>query len=432
MLASQIQKERLTPEEINLIISSSGFTSITSLLESILRKSRDRKISSINLLKLQGKIAEKMIIFEKQIEIFKESANRENQNDEWRSREIYKAQRNLLKQVMDGIAFRFLNFERPVLRQLAQHNQTGHLTKGFVEEIKKAEYIVNETGFFVILNDLTNFLRYGDLTIISPKGYLIDEVKTTGTSKGNQRKALDHLIHSLNKKVLEAYRQSAQYVTISGKPTNFLSQVERLIDKSKRCDGGIYAERLAPYLWVSSLYFPKLMEYYKSHNNMPNLPKSPFLIKDIFPPTNSLMFFDEFSPNTMPYSAFPFDERVICEIMTGQVQLKAVVSEKELIKTFGGKGWKLTMPSKADIVSIYDTDDIDKIKEAVNNPKYHCTLKKGEFNFKLPREMLLRIQTEFRSAKAIIDEAEGLMRASADRKTRMVTTNMSEEYQIWN
>ncbi len=76
-------------------------------------------------------------------------------------------------------------------------------------------------------------------------------------------------------------------------------------------------------------------------------------------------------------------------------------------------------------------DNIEKIQEAVVNPKYHNTLKKGEFSYKLPREVLLRIESEFRSVKSIIDESEGIMKATADRIPRMVTTNFSEEYSIW-
>ena len=310
MLASQIRKEYLTPQEINKIISHSGLISIAPFLLEILTKSRNRKISSIELLELQGKIAEKMILCEKQIAIFKKTADRVKRNNEWMSREIYKAHRKMLKEVMDGIAFRFLNFERPVLRQLVEHNQTGHLTEGFIKELDKAEYIVNKTGFYVILNDLTNFLRYGDLTIISPEGNIIDEVKTSGTTKGNQKKALNEIIKTLNKKVFKAGNQTAQYIKITGKPTSFLNQVEIIINKSRLNIGGVYAERVSPYLWVSSVSIQKMMEYFKKNNRLPEHPQMPFPEEEAFPSSNSLMFFNQFSPNIMPYSVFPFSEEM--------------------------------------------------------------------------------------------------------------------------
>jgi len=431
MLASQIRKEYLTPKEINDIVSSSGLTTITPFLLDVLTKSRDKKISPVGLLELQGKIAEKIIRCEKQIAIFKKTADREKRNDEWRSREIYKAHRKMLKEVMDGVAFRLLHFERPVLRQLAHHNQTGHLTEGFIEELTRAEYIVNKTGFYVILNDLTNFLRYGDLTIISPEGIMIDEVKTSGSAKGNQKKALDEIIKMLNEKVFKIGSQTAQYIKIPGKPTNFVNQVEVIINKSKQNSGGIFAERLSPYLWVSSISIPKMMSYFKETGKLPGHPVMPFPLHETFPSTNSLMFFDQFSPNLMPYPVFPFSEEIICEIMTGQIQLKVVVSERELIRSFKGKGWELTLPSREAIIAVYDTDDIDKIKEAVVDPRFFNTLRKGDFSYKIPREELLRIESEFRSVKSFIDESEGLMKASVDRISRMMTTNFSDEHLIW-
>lgn len=431
MLASQIRKKYLAPEEINEIISNSGFISIQPFLEEILKESRNREISAIDLLKLQYKIAQKMIFCEKQIAVFKNVSDRGKRNNEWESREIYKAHRKMLKDVMDGIAFRLLNFERPVLRQLAGHNQTGHLTEGFVKELEKAEYIVNKTGFYVILNDLTNFLRYGDLTIISQEGIMIDEVKTNSPIKGNQKKALDEIIDKLNKKVIKIGEQTAKYIKIPGKPTSFHDQVEFIINKSKQNSEGIYAKRVSPYLWISSIYIPQIVKYFKQTNKLPNYPVSPFPKEDISSPINSLMFFDEFSPNIMPYSTFPFSEKTICEIMTGQIQLKMVINEKELIKTFRGKGWNVIRPSKKDIVAIYDSDNIEKIKDAIIDPTFQYNFKKGKFSCKIPNEVLLRIQTEFRSAKSVIDELEGIMNATVDGIPRNVVTNFSKECLIW-
>lgn len=431
MLASEIRKEYLTPKEINVIISSSGLLTIVPFLEEVLNKSRSGEISAAKLLELQGKIAEKLIVIEKQINLFKKIADRSKQNNEWRSREIYKAQHRILKRVMDGVAFRFLNFNRPVLRQLVDHQQTGHLTQGFLVELEKAAYITEKTGFYVILNDLTNFLRYGDLTIISPEGYLMDEVKTTGKARGNQKKRLDTIIKNLNRGVYTIGNQSAQHVKVPGKPTHFFTQVEAIINKSKGAPEGIIADRISPYLWVSSMYAPKMQEYYKSNGKLPPLPSYPFHIRDISAPTNSLMFFGEFSPNIVPFTVFPFSVSNIVDLMTGQIQLKVVMSEKELIKSFQGKGWTLVMPNRRDLVSVYDADDINKIKQAVIDPRFFITLKKGRFSYKVPREILLRVESEFLSVKSIVEESEFLMSGRYPKLTEMLTTSFQDESSVW-
>jgi len=414
-----------------VIISSSGLTSIEPFLEEVLKRSRRKNVSPVDLFELQGKIAEKMIIFEKQINIFKKTADRKLQNDEWRSREIYKAQRRMLKTVMDGLAFRLLNFERPVLRQLVEHNQTGFLTEGFLPELEKAGSIVNKTGYYVLLNNLTNFLRYGDLTIISPEGKIIDEVKTTGKARGNQKRELHELIERLNKGELKAGNQTADYIRIPGKPTTFFPQVEKIIQTSIENETGICSNRVSPYLWVSSLYVPKLKVYFRENNKMPALPKTPFSGNQTSVPTNSLWFFEQFSPNMVPYSVYPFSEKIVCEIMMGQIQLKVVLGEKEMIKSFRGKGWDLKMPSRKDFLTAFDTDDIDKIKAAIVDPKYFSTLKKGRFSYRIPRVELFQIESEFRSVKSFVDISEALIKSRIYPTTEMITTGFSQENFVW-
>lgn len=200
MDAQVIHDSRLTQEEISKISSSSAYNSIYDDFVKLLKESRRKDITNKKLFNLQLEIANRIIKAEKNITYFKKTADRKLQNNEWFSREVYKAQRMAYKQIMDGIAWRFLNFDRASLRQMAEHHQTGNLNPGFIQEAIKAEYVVNDSDFFVILNDLTNFLRYGDLTIVSKDKIYIDEVKTKGKSKGEQKKQLNLLLEILNKK----------------------------------------------------------------------------------------------------------------------------------------------------------------------------------------------------------------------------------------
>ncbi len=431
MRASQIRKKYLTPQEINIVIGSSEFVSFSPFLEVVLNESRRANISASEFLELQGKIAGQIMVCERRINFLGKKSDRVCHNNEWKIREIYKAYRMILKKIMDGAAFRFLNFERPELRKLSDHNQTGHLSAGFLEEVKKAAYIVSKTGFHVILNDLTNFLRYGDLTIISQEKILIDEVKTSGAAKGNQKKNLDDTIQMLNQKKIKIGDQVAERIVIPGSPNNFLNQVGQLIEKSKQVAGGVFAERVSPYLWVSSIYTPKSIEFIEKNEQLPSFPIAPFPEEDWYSWTNSLMFFDEFSPNMMPYSVFPFSEKVVCEILTGQVQLKSIISRKELVKTFKGKGWNLSFPSRQAIAAVYDTDDINIIKRATHDPNLHCTLSNGKFGYKIPSEVLLRIDCEFLSAKSIVSECEALMSMDKNVEPRLITSSFSGEHLIW-
>lgn len=368
--AAEIRKKYLTRKEVNHIISRSALASIQPFLEDILIKSRAMSSTPEEFFELQLRITDKIIDCEKNIAALKPMAIREPRNKEWTLREIYKAHDRMLKSVADGVALRHFQFQRPILRELAQHNQTGNvMSKGFPEEVKQAARIVSETGDRVILNDLTNFLRYGDLTIISEDGGIsIKEVKTTGLPRGKQKKELDALIKAINAGILGTGERTADYIRLPGRPSNFSRQVESIIEKSMDVNQGVYSEKVCPYLWVASTYAPQAIKYFKKTGSIPVNAPMPFLKEDIFSWADSLMLFGDFSPNTMPYSVFPFSENLISRIMIGEILIKAVVSRKELIKSLKGKGWDLIPAPTEPLKALYRRDDIDEIKDATVNP----------------------------------------------------------------
>src|SRR3990167_10088428 len=153
----------LNPSEIQQISLNPYFIKVRPSLVKILKDSRT-DLAPIKLLELELSISSEIIKLEKQISHFSKSADREKHNDEWFSREVYKANRRILKNIADGIAWRYLKCLRASLRLIADHNTTGHISPGFVQEAREAERIVAQTGAFVLLNDITNVLRYGDLT----------------------------------------------------------------------------------------------------------------------------------------------------------------------------------------------------------------------------------------------------------------------------
>lgn len=403
-----IHKARLTPEEINKIASSGGYHSIYNDFVSLLKRSRENEISNKQLFNLQLELAEKIIKAEKSITFFKTKADREKQNKEWFSREVHKAQRMAYKKIADGIAWRYLNFDRASLRQIAEHNPTGHLSKGFIGESLKAEFTVKNSDIFVILNDLTNFLRFGDLTIISKNKVFIDEVKLKGKTKRRQKQQLASLLEKLNKKEFSIGDTTANFLSIPGFPNNFLSEVEKIIIEAKSDERGIYHKRVSPYLWVSCVYSDKLLTKDKDFEKT-LLPRSPFR-KDsdnIFVPISNLLMFNEFSPNIAPYTIFPFTEELIADLVFGKCILKSHISQKGLNKSIQGKGWSVKFPTRQEITEGYNSiKRPEDIKKLVRNPKYHIHFKKERFSTTLPREILQRIDREFLSVKAIVKSLE--------------------------
>ena len=434
MNIQNVHDSRLTQKEINLISSSSGYNSIYDDFVVLLKRSRKSDITNKELFGLEMEIANKIIKAEKSITYFKKTADRKSQNKEWYSREVYKAQRMAYKQIMDGIAWRFLNFDRASLRQISEHHQTGYLSPGFIQEAVKAEYIVNDSDLFVILNDLTNFLRFGDLTIVSKDKIYFDEVKTKGQAKKDQKDQLNFLLDSLNKKRFSIGNDKADFLLVPGKPQNFLPAVEMVIKKAKSNKVGISSDRLSPYLWVSCLYTQKILSVEKDFEKIkPLLPKNPFSAEEQggFIPTSNLFMFSEFTPNFAPYTIFPFQEELIADLVFGKCILTSHISQKHLSKSIIGKGWNVVFPTREEIASAYDSIiKPEDIKRVVWDPQYHIKFTNGNFMTSLPREVVFRINSEFLSVKSIISSIEHA-KNSYGKLSKNFVTGFKEEKEMW-
>lgn len=405
-----IQDSTLTRQEITKISSSSGYNSIYDDFVKFLKLSRKKSISNVELFDLQMEVAQKIITAEKNISYFKKAANRKNQNKEWFSREVHKAQRRAYKKLMDGVAWRLLKFDRVSLRQIAEHNRTGHIERGFIAEVSKAKDIVENSNFFVVFNDLTNFLRFGDLTVISEDKVLIDEIKLKGKAKGNQKEQLDLLLKRLNKKKFSIGDAVADFLSVPGKPSSFLPEVEKVMKDAKSSSKGIAASKVSPYLWVSCVYVDKILSFNKDFEKVkPFIPLSPFRgeRESILIPTNNLFLFDTFTPNFAPYTIYPFNEELIADIILGKCILESHLSQRGLKKSIEGKGWGVVFPTREQLVDGYDSAQKpeDRIKEA-RNPEHNIRFMKDGFTNSLPRENLHRIDIEFLSAKSLVKQLE--------------------------
>ena len=425
-------QEWLTFEEIQEIILNSTFQSLGSDLKKFLERSRKIQ-SNRELFELQVEISHKIIPLEKRISGLRSKADRKKRNIEWLSREVFKAQRRALKQIIDGIAWRYLNFKRSALRLLAEHHQTGFLDKGFLEEIKVAQQIIERTDYFVIINDLTEILRHGDLTIISKDKIFIDEVKG-GTAhdrrKIRQKNRVDDILDMLNKKVVTIGRQKADVAEIPIAPTSLLSDAEMIINKTYGNETGIYADKITPYLWVRCANYEKMAEYFKKYKKMPDLPKNPFRNSLYFRPESNFTVFESTGPNLAPYTIFPFKEEVLVDLILGRTFLYITIGEDEIVESVKGKGWTMEIPSPALIREMINKNTPKESKDAIRDPKYFVRFMKDNFVHAFPREVLLRVPHEFLSVKSLVDLCEYSLK-NAKPYERLLVTDFTQEYIQW-
>lgn len=400
--------EPLNIEEIIVIVSNSHYQSIRPRLIDFLKRSRS-KMTTAELLNLEIEIANEIIKLEKQITPLRKLANRASKNDAWFTREVFKAERRALKQIADGIAWRYLGFSRSVMRKLADHHDTGFLNPGFVKEVEEAKAIALTKTGYVLLNDITNYLRHGDLTVIKPGEVSFAEIKSSSSNSGRgnrQKNRLDDLLVQLNQNKLTIGKGDfAEVIKVPGKVNNFFDSVQQAIRLSAESDQGFVVSKISPYLWINVVNVDRLVVAKDKTGITPILPKSPFKKSPYFAPVSTITLFDSFSPNVPPFTVFPFSEETIVDIILAKLWIFASVGEKELVQSFRGKGWQLNLPSPKAWDELVKTSGTER-KDAINNSKFFPKLIKQQYENNTPWTTLLRIQAEFLSIKSIVNSLE--------------------------
>ncbi len=94
---------------------------------------------------------------------------------------IYKEWIRVLQTIADGVAWRNLKFNRPLIRLFSENNPPGHLNQINQNYVSVLSSYLGRMPNLVLINDLTRCLRIADLTRIFPGGRIIlYEIKKSG------------------------------------------------------------------------------------------------------------------------------------------------------------------------------------------------------------------------------------------------------------
>ena len=170
------------PQTIQRVIGHPTYQLACSEYRSLLTRSRAVRDDPQKLLELQGDLAEQLLGLEaaqrKQKTIAKDKDLSAEKLEEARWRlTVTRRLAHVIREIGDGIAWRFFYYDRAGLYQLARKPQVGHLDEASINnEMARAEAHV-ATGALVLLNDLTNFVKFGDITRRTDDGFKFIEVK---------------------------------------------------------------------------------------------------------------------------------------------------------------------------------------------------------------------------------------------------------------
>lgn len=255
-----------------------------------------------------------------------------------------------IKQIADSIAWRLLNFDRVVIHELAFAPQTGHLQlQAVLSELERAASHIERYDSPVILNDLTNFLRCGDLTIVTETAVLYDEVKAgrgsrkSGRAK-HQRRRAEKVIEFINRRELETKDGRRRLVLVDVEPRSHIEHLGRLIVASNA--SGHAAARLSDAIAVDVFDVDKAAEAGSPREEDFN---NPFRQSPYASTFSNFDHFGIFSPNIAPYSVFPIAPEQRVDLMTGRLLLFVYVNAGNFIRALRRHGLRARMPTKTEL-----------------------------------------------------------------------------------
>lgn len=364
----------------------------------------------------------------------------------------------ITKTIVDGIVWRNMHFDRSVIRLIASNRKTGFIDineSGFRGVLNVGKSILWNRKSKVIFNDISNFLRVGDLTEISKSGIFIHEIKKKGkriknifsllqdikrTSKISKQSEMLLKVQTAlsHRKIFIDNSQTVQIRNIKVPFKNYLNDVKKIILKAKR--EGFFSKKITDYLFVSCLDLKKSVQLmnegkikdWKEFKTAEDWESTDFIL----PFTNTDTFYkneDFFIPNMTPYSIFPFSSRICLELLSGRLVLTARLNISKIYHYFGENGWAVNGISLDEfikrgqkIASLYPN-----IYEAYHYDETLCILKRGKFNLAIPATNIFRIGMDFMSAETILLEAEQIYEQAVPFKDGWSAINILGERSIW-
>jgi hypothetical protein len=365
----------------------------------------------------------------------------------------------IIKIIMDGIAWRNMDYNRPILRIMAENKPSGRIDindSGFKGLLRLADAIMHSQKSIILINDLTNFIRIGDLTEKIKKNVFIHESKRRGkklvnifsiikdinTNRGVSKqsfrlfKVQTAITH---KKIFLDGKKEVNIQDVNIKFKNHLKKVKKIIKKAKH--KGFCSATITDHLIITCVDIIKVVELIRekkcTYEDVFQF-NSEWNESDFVLPFQNLDFFykneDYFIPNMTPYSVFPFPVKYCYELMSGRLLLRARLNITKLCEVFRNEGWE---------VDLVDIDNFVKkarksgkifpeISKMFEHDETILTLKKHSFNLSIPAVLLFRIGMDFMSAETLLDEVESIYEIAIKGKDEMNMINNLGEKKVWN
>lgn len=350
--------------------------------------------------------------------------------------------------ICDGIAWRNLGYNRTFLNSSARGFGAGRVdanSKEFKSEFMWAYRISKALNSLVILNDLTRFLRIGDLTEINNGVAFIHEIKKYGKDIKNMftlRKVKGKAkISSQAKRLLElqriAFANKAKIygIEIGTRKINLdlktnVNKIKKLLRESEK--KFVVSANVDNCINVEVTNFKAIKENKKSINveELKKLSPKEKTTDLVLVHSNWDTFYSDEKGNFLrsvpPYSIFPFSAKDCAYLMSGYYLVKSTLNVTKLKEILKQHNWEIEERTEADLDK--QLADFEKEKDTIFTVKEglyaHALddnglfiIRRGPFSVALDTMLYARLTMEYLSLSSFLDILEEMYKIASERKS---------------
>jgi hypothetical protein len=371
------------------LVFDKNYTQLFPYFVRLLRKTRlpYLKHNGFFMSALQMNMVERLFEWQKEWRKIKSSISRAESKKEKEELEerllIYTEWIRIFQTIMDGIAWRNLKFNRPLIRLMSENIAPGHLNENDVKVFRR---YLGRIPNLVIVNDLTRCLRISDFTWILPDGRVfLYEIKKSGKVLKDMGRILKEtrkhkrffspqelrqcvvqaaimdgkIIVPIRKNGKIKEEKKAEIISLDFPIKTHFSAIKKLIKKANK-NGYTQAELEQGYFIGISAY-DKMMEspdptpylkYRKKQfeKNVPEwLKNGKARITTICNYESFLQEGGHYTRNILPYSIVPFSAKDCVRLMMGSLYLKIYYNLDTLKEKIEKTGWIVEEKRSSDL-----------------------------------------------------------------------------------
>jgi hypothetical protein len=339
-----------------------------------------------------------------------------------------------LREIMDGLVWRCFDYNRAILQMLAskQPIETLRMDHGTITNLYEfADVFLNEDSF-AIYNDITNFLRVGDVTRITKDGTIeIIEVKSGEKRAGRitrQRERMSELINFFNTGFTIFDGKTMKIVDSDLKQKTHLSLLRDGISQARR--RGLHSFLVGEHLIVEIVDLSKaneiddIVSFFESkHKSVRDEwhRRHDFVIRSFF------LEKMEYAKNCAPFSIYPLDIETCTDIMMGRLSISVHLNFSQLLRIMQKDGWRIV-----DSIIFRTPEEIKAFEGKDMNDISYLRISKGNLTFEVPPAWFARLQYELLAPSTLMLHLQEVYARGPHTEYDYFLSNYVDEKRVWH